>query len=206
MAHFDQISDAVRMRIVQGAMPMIARHDRATLGAPGQPLTLGPSLQEEFMPLQEINLGVGAVPKPTGQTFSLLQIPGEHATLGSGVGGPLRSFGHVLAGPPTGSSLLTAKAADWSVKAVSASDLSSRIHAAIEWIDANVAGDPVVRVLSVPAYQITALTLYAGDAIVGVVGLPAQGDSSFDRQRVYSMAEFIDRLRQLPRAEGLAVP
>ncbi len=206
MAHFDQISDAVRMRIVQGAVPMIARHDRATLGAPGQPLTLGPSLQEEFMPLQEIDLGGSGVPKPTGQTLSLLQIPNEHATLGSGVDGPRRSFGHVLAGPAAGSSLLTAKAEEWSVKAVSASDLSSRMQAAIEWIDANVAGDPVIRVLSVPAYQITALSLYAADAIVGVVALPAQGDSSFDRQHLYSMEEFMGRLRQLPRAEGLAIP
>jgi len=206
MVHFDQISDAVRMKIVKGALPLIARHDVRTLGAPSQPLALGPSLQEELLTLQEVDLGVGTAPRSTGQTLSLLQIPGEHARLGAGVGGPQRSFGHVIAGPPSGTSLSTAKPEDWSVKAVSASDLSTRIQAAIEWIDANVAGDPVIRVLSVPAYQITALTLYAGDAIVGVVALPAQGDSSFDRLRVYSMAEFIDRLRQLPRAEGLAIP
>lgn len=205
MVHFDPISDAVRRRIAQDAIPLISSHDVRTLGAPGQSLQLGASLQEEFMPLQDVG-SESAVPKRTGQLLSLLRVPAEHATLGAGPGGRSRLFGHVLAGADLKSDALSDEVHDWSVKAVSASDLSARIQSAVDWIGANVPGDPLVRVLSVPAYQITALTLYSGTNLIGVVALPLPGDDAFDPHRVYSMSEFKDRLRQLPNAAGLSVP
>ena len=206
MVEFDQIPDAARQKIAQDALPLVARHDVKTLGAPGETLMLGNSLQEEMLPLGAIVAAENQSPQPTGQTFSLLQAPSQHSTLGTGRGNPPRFVGHVIAGPGVGKDLGTAATNEWSVTAVSSSDLSARIQEAIEWIDVNVNGTLRVRVLSVPAYQVTALTLYEDENLVGIVALPRVDDPTFERNRLYSLAQFIERLRQLPGAEGLAIP
>ncbi len=206
MVQFDDISDAARHQIVAGASPLIARHDEAGLGAPGEPLVLGPSLREEYLTLDAIR---GEAPKtlePTGQTVSLLEVPGEHETLGAGPGAPHQTLGFVLAGPSKHVELESAAPQDWSVSAVSSSDLSTRIQAALNWIDEDVGGNPMVRVLTVPSYQVTALSLRHGDELVGVVPLPFKGETTFEARHVYSLDEFVEKLRGLPKAEGLAVP
>jgi hypothetical protein len=203
MVRFDDISQEARQVIVAGAAPLLALHDEVGLGAPGQPLALGPSLHEELLTLDAVRGAAESAPQPTGQTVSLLQAPGEHATLGAGPGQEAQPFGYVRAGPGRRENLGAAAPADWSVTAVSASDLSARIQTALEWIDRAVSGDPVVRVLTVPAYQITALTLHHGDKVVGVVALPSRGETHFEAERVYALDEFIGRLRELPPAEGI---
>lgn len=204
MVQFDEISDAVRKQIALGASPLIARHDEAGLGAPNQQLVLGPSLREEALSLDAVR---GEAPKtlqPTGQTVSLLQVPGEHATLGAGPGTPHQTLGFVLAGPAKHEELESAAPEDWSVSAVSSSDLSTRIQAALDWIQHDVGNNPMVRVLTVPSYQVTALSLRHGDQLIGVVPLPYKGETTFEPRHVYSLDEFIEKLRSLPKAEGLS--
>jgi hypothetical protein len=203
MARFDDISDEARRTIVAQAGPLLTRHDRVGLGAGEQPLVLGPSLREELLTLETIRGAGQAVPQPTGQTVSLLQIPSEHSMLGSGPPGSTRSFGHVLASTSAPAGLGGATSDGLSVRAVSASDLSARIQGALDWIDRNVGDDPVVRVMTVPAYHLTALALHSGEKVVGVLALPSEHDTRFESRRVYGLDEFIERLRELPTAEGL---
>ncbi len=200
MAQFDDISDAARRAIVAQAVPMLARHDTEALGAPEQPMILGASLQEEILTLDAIRGDATITPRPTGQTVSLLHMPGEHATLGLGAGREERAFGYVRAGHADDA---LGAAAPATVTAVSASDLSARIQTAIEWIDRALDRDLLVRVLTVPAYHVTALALHSGDKVVGVVALPTQDDKSFEAQRLYTLDEFVGRLRELPSAQGL---
>lgn len=196
MARFDPISDDTRQAIVAKAAPLLGRHDEGGLGAANQPVALGPSLREEVLPFDAIKSGTA--PKPTGQTLSLIQIPSEHTTLGSGTG-TTKSFGHVIASEGLGG------AAPESVS-VSASDLSTRIQEALDWIDKSVGGDPVTRVMSVPTYLITALSLYVGGNLIGVVALPSPGDTRFQPKQLYKFDQFVALLRDLPTASGLAPP
>lgn len=203
MAHFDDISDEVRVSIASQAFPLIARHDRTALGAPGQPMVLGTSLREEMLTLGAIRGTEQVSMQETGQTLSVLSAPGEHVPLGAGPGEAAREVGYVLARPRTGVELGTAAPEEWSVSAVSASNLAARIQSALLWIDENVDGDPLVRVLSIPSFQLTALALHRDDDVVGVVALPTASDTRFEPNHVYEMDEFIGRLRDLPSAEGL---
>lgn len=205
MAHFDEISDAVREAIAEQAAPLIARHDRTTLGAPGQPMMLGTSLREELLTLDAIRGTEQVSMQATGQTLSVLAAPGDHIPLGAGPGEAAREVGYVLARPGVGVEFGSAAPEEWSVSAVSASDLAARIQSALRWIEQNVDGDPLVRVLSIPSYQLTALSLHRGEDVVGVVALPTASDTRFEPNRVYSMDDFIGRLREFPSAEGLTL-
>lgn len=206
MIHFDDISTGARRAIVKETAPLVARHNETGLGAPGQPLLLGPSLREEILTLDSVHGRRGKAPESTGQTISLLQAPGEHITLGAGPGEAPRPSGYVRAGPNAGAEINPVSGDDWSVTAVSASDVSGRIQAGLDWIERAVDGNPLVRVLTVPAYQITALTIYDRDNLVGIVALPRLGETLFEPARIYSLEDFKNRLRELPTAEGLAIP
>jgi len=205
MAKFDYISEEARESIVGQAAPLMAYHDSQGIGAPNESLILGPSLREEFLPLDAIKNQTPIAPQLTDQTVSIIEVPGEHAFLGAGAGEAPRAKGYVRA-TLTSSIKLGAVAPDESVvTAVSDSDLSARIHSALAWIDSQNLGDPVVRILSIPSYHVTALALHQGDTIIGVVALPYQRDAVFEPNRIYSLDDFKARLRDLPSAEGLTL-
>lgn len=203
MVRFDDIPDEIRQIIADQAAPLMLSHDRDGLGAPRQALILGPSLQEEFLSLDAIAEDSPSMPELTGQTISLLQIPQDHATLGAGPDASVQTRGYVRAGPKS-SDDLGAVADAWSVTAVSSSDLSTRIQSAVEWLDTQEYGDPVVRVLTIPSYQLTALALHEDDIITGIIPLPLPGDNVFEQNRIYALQELKTRLRELPSAEGLS--
>src|SRR5205807_839760 len=54
-------------------------------------------------------------------------------------------------------------AASWTVRELFESDVAKKIDDAVEWIDHNVHGDPVVRLLIAPAYHLHAFWLKEGD-------------------------------------------
>jgi hypothetical protein len=93
---------------------------------------------------------------------------------------------------------------DWDIHAVLSSDLAGKIDDAITWIDAHVTeGDPLVRLLIVPAYFVTAFWLQDGasDRIV-VVDMPAEF-TMLERERIYTGQEFLDALAQERHAQGI---
>ena len=72
----------------------------------------------------------------------------------------------LIAGEPEGVARATTigeNALDWTVKQVLKSDLAKNVDDAIRWIDTEVESDPLVRILEVPAFFITALWLIEGN-------------------------------------------
>jgi hypothetical protein len=89
---------------------------------------------------------------------------------------------------------------DWEVHAVMASRLPAKVDAAISWIDAHdIPGDPLARMLSIPAYHVTAFWLVGGkeDGVV-VIDRPSWLQQ-LETERVYGDREFLNALaRQRP--------
>jgi hypothetical protein len=194
MSKFDTISDADREVIARGAAPFMNRLDSQTLGAPGSQLILGPSLREEMLTLGNIEEGTSES-RTTGQTLSIISAPSNHPAIGAAPGGPPAAVGYVRSGPKN------------NVTSVSSSDLSNRIEKALKWIDDNVQGNPLVRVLTIPAYQSTALSLYENEKLSGVVVVtPPQGPTSLRKETLYDPASFLEQLRTARPAQGLNMP
>lgn len=93
-------------------------------------------------------------------------------------------------------------AQDWSVREVAQSGASRAIDDAIKWIDANVRDNSQVRMLSIPAYHVTAFWL-VGDAGDRVVVAVAPFAKSLQTKHIYTADEFLDTLRALPVVKGI---
>lgn len=198
MANFDQISDAARQSIVAQAVPLLPR-SAIGLGGAGQKFVLGSTIREEMLGLDGIQSPDGAVaPNMTGQTLSTLRA----VTPGLGGGAPA-VVGYVRAALPAASGLGAAPSAP-TVTAVSSSDLGARIEAAIDWIDAHVEGNPLVRVVTVPAYQVTALSIYTNGKLTSIVVVtPPQGPTQIQTNQLYSPEEFQQLLRAQQPSLGI---
>lgn len=86
--------------------------------------------------------------------------------------------------------------ANWSVRQFLEGDLAREVDEAIEWIDSNVQNDPLVRILEVPAYYITALWLvYATEDKIVIARQPV-GIQHLRRLTFYSSREFLSNLRK----------
>jgi hypothetical protein len=205
----DDIADAVRQRIATEAAPLLHKLDSVGLGAPAQKLILGSSLREEMLPLDALHApgGPAVALRPTGQTLTIIQAPNDHPTLGAGPGQPPLAVGYVRSGDAAGEAHpMATSGEDRTVTSVSSSDLSSRIEAALAWIDRNVQPEPLVRVLSVPSYHVTALSLYRDDKLVGVVVVtPPQGTTQLQKEHLYAPEEFYALLRAQQPALGLTL-
>lgn len=85
---------------------------------------------------------------------------------------------------------------DWQVKQVFEGEVAVDVDDAIQWVDTNVTADPLVRVLEVPAFQITALWM-VGDGADGVVVARIPNGSQFlQRSKLYSTTEFLRALQK----------
>ena len=89
----------------------------------------------------------------------------------------------------------------WSVTSVVESGIAEKLAGAMTWIDQNIQGDSEVRLLSVPAFQVTALWI-VGDPD-GVVAIDWPTEYRFEGERVYTAEEFIRVLRQSRHIDGL---
>ena len=85
---------------------------------------------------------------------------------------------------------------NWSVTELSEGDLAESIDQAIYWVDENVKNDPLVHVLEIPAFYITALWLIGDlESEVFIAKLP--NDSQvLERSTLYSSQDFLEALRQ----------
>jgi hypothetical protein len=95
------------------------------------------------------------------------------------------------------------RAADWRVEEFVASPIAKSIDDAAHWLDNHVVSHAQVRLLIVPAYQIHAFWLFEPDdnKILVVDRPPIYGVMEY--QRIYSAADFLAVLRQLPHAAGM---
>lgn len=84
----------------------------------------------------------------------------------------------------------------WQVRQIIEGKYAQELDQEIDWIDANAPGDPEVRILEVPGYQITAFWLVDGENnFVVVATIPA--NAQFLRKRhLYTSAEFLDTIRK----------
>jgi hypothetical protein len=93
---------------------------------------------------------------------------------------------------------------DWEVQAVLSSDLPAQIDAGIDFVDScKLDDDPLVRLLTAPAYFFTAFWLESkkGDTVVVI----AQPDwfKHLTMRRVYNSSEFLTLLGQEEPVQGL---
>jgi hypothetical protein len=197
MARFDDISDDDRKEVARQAAPLLLQLQGPRLGGPGAPVVLGDSLVEEMITPQWVASDADAPLKATGHTLSLVESPnvaGPATGANSGATTVVGYVRHAVAG--------AAKAVQ--ITAVSASDIAAEIRSALTWIDANVSSDPKIRVLTAPAYQLTALGLYQSDNLASlVVVTPCSRDLPLVNQRLYAPGEFQKLLQQVAPIGGV---
>lgn len=92
---------------------------------------------------------------------------------------------------------------DWQLLDVSASPLAPKVDDAIEWIDANVTGDPLVRMLIIPSYYIVAFWLQEGNADdVVMIDFPERF-ARLQYHHSYSSQDFLEELSKEQHAQGI---
>lgn len=96
-------------------------------------------------------------------------------------------------------------AANWSVREIFESAVAQRIDDAIEWIDSNVKGDPLVRLLIVPAYHVHAFWLIEGGTSNIVVADMPQSFAKLQTGKLYCAKEFLEALSQEQHIIGINV-
>ncbi len=85
---------------------------------------------------------------------------------------------------------------NWSVRQILEGDLAQAVDETIDWIDANIKNDPLVRILEVPAYQITALWLVSDTEDNIIIARLPNGLQFLQRLTLYSSAEFLKFLQK----------
>ncbi len=97
---------------------------------------------------------------------------------------------------------LGADASNWDVTQLFQSDISEKIDKAVDWVDSNAKGDPVVRLLIAPSYYLHAFWLSDGkDNQVYVIDAPASF-SHVQPSALYSAKEFLEKLAKEEPASG----
>jgi hypothetical protein len=194
VARFDDISDDERKKVAEEAAPLLLQLQGPRLGGPGAPMILGTSLGEEMITPQWVAAdNVDKTPlQSTGQTLSIVE------TKGGAPASPPTVVGYVRHATDRRSDDASVQ-----ITAVSGSEIAGRISDALDWIKANVPGDPMIRVLTAPAYQMTALGLYAGDTLTGILLVTPSGGLPIQNEHVYTPSEFRRLLRNVVPTSGL---
>lgn len=94
-------------------------------------------------------------------------------------------------------------ASDWTVRQILKGDFAKTIDDAIQWVDAEVETDPLVRILEIPAFFITALWLIGGKGSSVVIARLPEHLQSLSPLVQYSSQEFLRVLRREPPTIGI---
>lgn len=95
-------------------------------------------------------------------------------------------------------------ARDWEVHAIVSSPLSEGIEQTIHWLDAQrIGGDPLVRLLILPAFHVTAFWIESEDNQIVVIDRP-DWLSQLDKEKLYHQREFLKLLA--PELPAQATP
>ena len=92
---------------------------------------------------------------------------------------------------------------DWSVKQVLKSDLAKTVDDAIRWVDEKIETDPLVHILEIPAFSITALWLIDEQKSSVVIARLPGNLQSLRCLFEYSSQKFLEMLRQEPCPIGV---
>lgn len=186
MAHTDALPNDV--------LDAVAAHIGAEAGG-----SFGAGVLQKKMELMESfavwSLGADAVTKSGVDLSQLAQQTGRwHHQIN--IDGKAEAFARSMSLGPD--------AASWSVREMFESEIAKKIDDAIEWVDQNVEGDPLVRLLVIPAYHVHAFWLKEGDASqVLVVDMP-QGFTQLQSGTLYSSAEFLEALAKEQHIVGIS--
>jgi hypothetical protein len=86
------------------------------------------------------------------------------------------------------------QAEDWKVQAVTTSKIAEKIEHALAWVDKHVAGDPLVRLLIIPAYYLHALWLVTADSDQILIADRPKQYATLELDHLYSFSEFLAHL------------
>ena len=92
---------------------------------------------------------------------------------------------------------------DWTVRQILKGDLAKTVDDAIRWVDAEIETDPLVRILEIPTFFITALWLIDGQESSVVIAKLPENLQRLSPLVQYSSEEFLEVLRQEPHAIGI---
>jgi len=91
------------------------------------------------------------------------------------------------------------KAADWSVRQLFTSRIAKRLDEAIDWVDRNVQGDPLVRLLLVPPWHLHTFWLVEDrESRILVVDIPLSY-TKLQYRKLYTSKEVLETLAQEQR-------
>ncbi len=93
--------------------------------------------------------------------------------------------------------------ADWTVRQILKGDFAKTVDDAIRWVDAEVETDPLVRILEIPAFFITALWLIDGQESNVVIAKLPEYLQSLSPLVQYSSEDFLQVLRRESYAVGI---
>ena len=91
----------------------------------------------------------------------------------------------------------------WTVKQILKGDLAKTVDDAIHWIDAEVDTDPLVRILEIPTFFMTALWLIDGQESSVIIARHSGNLQGLSPLVQYSSQEFLRVLRREPHAIGI---
>ena len=163
---------------------------------------LYPSLSSDVNTLQQ--------PADLAETFAIWFLPADAIATGNGnlldlAQNTERWHSQVrIGGEPkvVARSMASENPSDWSVRQVLEGELAKEVDEAIEWVDANVEGDPLVHILDIPAFYITALWLINdAESEVVIANIP-ESSQALGRLELYDSRYFLDALRQEPAVIG----
>jgi hypothetical protein len=140
-------------------------------------------------------LGLDATTRP-GEPIAKLAKPTGRWHHQVSIGNQVRTFARSMPLGPT--------AADWTVSQITPdSPIAEAIDRAIDWVDKNVQGDPLVKLLIVPSYYLHAFWLKTDGADqILVVHKPDQY-TRLKYESLYTPKEFLELLAREPHATGI---
>ena len=94
-------------------------------------------------------------------------------------------------------------ASDWTVRQIVKGDFAKTMDDAIQWVDAEVETDPLVRILEIPSFFITALWLIDGQESSVVIARLPEHLQSLSPLVQYSSQRFLRVLRREPHVIGI---
>ena len=93
---------------------------------------------------------------------------------------------------------------DWRVVEIVESPLAGAIEDAVAWLDIHARDRSIARLVHIPAYLMVAFWLESSDSDrILLVQAPRTYAGEFDMRRLYPAAEFLARLRLIPRVKGV---
>lgn len=94
---------------------------------------------------------------------------------------------------------------DWMVEGIYKADLSNQVATAVRWVDKNVEGDGIVRLLVEPRHHLHALIITNSDQVRAVVAHLPRRIGTLRKRAVYSWTDLFAQLSKNAPVRGVEV-